>query len=134
MLFVAVVSGFIIPEELPSLLSLLYSNIPPVKKGTDSRVGFGFKLGPHADFQVMLELGPQTNTAPIGPNADPQGKRETLTMQNTDTLVDMVNTWKMPLSQNQPEESSVENEIVNEKVNPLIFKLSIDFFLDFNAS
>ncbi|XP_014355292.2 uncharacterized protein LOC106708319 [Papilio machaon] len=52
----------IIPEELPSLLSVAYSNIPPIKKGTDSRVGFGFAFGNHADFQVMFELGPQTNT------------------------------------------------------------------------
>ncbi|KAI8433223.1 hypothetical protein MSG28_015301 [Choristoneura fumiferana] len=93
----------IIPEELPSLLSVAYSNIPPIKKarasrqewtysrlphllrtiilgfdhscwlvlrnrlqtGTDSRVGFGFAFGNHADFQVMFELGPQTNTAPL---------------------------------------------------------------------
>ncbi|XP_049883933.1 uncharacterized protein LOC126379268 [Pectinophora gossypiella] len=54
--------GVIIPEELPSLLSVAYSNIPPIKKGTDSRVGFGFAFGNHADFQVMFELGPQTNT------------------------------------------------------------------------
>ncbi|XP_028173341.1 uncharacterized protein LOC114362239 [Ostrinia furnacalis] len=54
--------SIIIPEELPSLLSVAYSNIPPIKKGTDSRVGFGFAFGNHADFQVMLELGPQTNT------------------------------------------------------------------------
>ncbi|CAG4949350.1 unnamed protein product [Parnassius apollo] len=52
----------IIPEELPSLLSVAYSNIPPIKKGTDSRVGFGFAFGNHADFQIMFELGPQTNT------------------------------------------------------------------------
>lgn len=39
-----------------------------MKKGTDSRVGFGFRLGDHADFQVLLELGPQTNTKPIGTN------------------------------------------------------------------
>lgn len=54
--------ALIIPEELPSLLSVAYSNIPPIKKGTDSRIGFGFAFGNHADFQVMLELGPQTNT------------------------------------------------------------------------
>ncbi|XP_004925978.1 uncharacterized protein LOC101742014 [Bombyx mori] len=54
--------ALIIPEELPSLLSVAYSNIPPIKKGTDSRVGFGFAFGNHADFQVMFELGPQTNT------------------------------------------------------------------------
>ncbi|XP_053622015.1 uncharacterized protein LOC128681829 [Plodia interpunctella] len=52
----------IIPEELPSLLSVAYSNIPPIKKGTDSRLGFGYAFGNHADFQVVLELGPQTNT------------------------------------------------------------------------
>lgn len=34
--------------------------------GTDSRIGFGYRLGEHADFQVMFELGPQTNTRPIG--------------------------------------------------------------------
>ncbi|CAH1642321.1 unnamed protein product [Spodoptera littoralis] len=55
-------ASVIIPEELPSLLSVAYSNIPPIKKGTDSRVGFGFAFGNHADFQVMFELGPQTNT------------------------------------------------------------------------
>uniref|UniRef100_A0A182VUI5 Uncharacterized protein n=1 Tax=Anopheles minimus TaxID=112268 RepID=A0A182VUI5_9DIPT len=58
--------AFIVPEELPSILSLVYSNIPPIKKGTDSRIGFGFRLGEHADFQVQLELGPQLNTRAIG--------------------------------------------------------------------
>ncbi|XP_035908400.1 uncharacterized protein LOC118510543 [Anopheles stephensi] len=59
-------NAFIVPEELPSILSLVYSNIPQIKKGTDSRVGFGFRLGEHADFQIQLELGPQLNTKPIG--------------------------------------------------------------------
>ncbi|XP_053676247.1 uncharacterized protein LOC128726459 [Anopheles nili] len=63
---VSFTSAFIVPEELPSILSLVYSNIPPIKKGTDSRLGFGFRLGEHADFQVQLELGPQLNTRPIG--------------------------------------------------------------------
>lgn len=58
--------AFIAPQEIPSILSLVYSNIPPVKKGTDSRVGFGYRLGEHADFQVLFELGPQTNTKAIG--------------------------------------------------------------------
>ncbi|CAD7080280.1 unnamed protein product [Hermetia illucens] len=58
--------ALIVPQELPSILSLVYSNIPPIKKGTDSRLGFGFRLGEHADFQVMLELGPQTETRKIG--------------------------------------------------------------------
>lgn len=41
--------------------------------GTDSRVGFGFRLGDHADFQVLLELGPQKETRPLGePSKDEQ--------------------------------------------------------------
>ncbi|XP_052738813.1 uncharacterized protein LOC112042831 [Bicyclus anynana] len=73
--------GVIIPEELPSLLSVAYSNIPPIKKGTDSRIGFGFAFGNHADFQVMLELGPQTNTMnltgqPFPKNGNSNNKRQ----------------------------------------------------------
>ncbi|KAH8352090.1 hypothetical protein KR084_001911, partial [Drosophila pseudotakahashii] len=88
--------AFIVPRELPSILSIVYSNIPPIKKGkmsctflskfetfikrnysiktgTDSRLGFGFRLGEHADFQVMVELGPQKETRPIGePSQDDQ--------------------------------------------------------------
>ncbi|XP_046409160.1 uncharacterized protein LOC124174070 [Ischnura elegans] len=59
--------AFIVPEELPSILSLVYSNIPQIKKGLDSRVGLGFRVGDHADFQVLFEVGPQTNTQPLGP-------------------------------------------------------------------
>lgn len=29
-------------------------------------MGVGFRLGPHADAQIVLELGPQTNTRPLG--------------------------------------------------------------------
>ncbi|KAI5634259.1 hypothetical protein NE865_13016 [Phthorimaea operculella] len=39
--------GIIIPEELPSLLSVAYSNIPPIKKGPQTNTG---KLAP-AGFQ-----------------------------------------------------------------------------------
>ncbi|CAK1546411.1 unnamed protein product [Leptosia nina] len=67
--------SIIIPEELPSLLSVAYSNIPPIKKGTDSRVGFGFAFGNHADFQVMFELGPQTNTLPLNGQAFPSNSK-----------------------------------------------------------
>ncbi|CAK9796987.1 hypothetical protein ANTPLA_LOCUS1042 [Anthophora plagiata] len=67
----------IIPEELPTILSLIYSNIPPIKKGTDSRIGVGFRLGEHADFQVLFELGPQTETDPIG-NADSKRRRDAM--------------------------------------------------------
>ncbi|XP_033338473.2 snustorr snarlik [Megalopta genalis] len=67
----------IVPEELPTILSLIYSNIPPIKKGTDSRIGVGFRLGEHADFQVLLELGPQTETEPIG-KADSKRRRDAM--------------------------------------------------------
>ncbi|KAM7353462.1 snustorr snarlik isoform 1-T3 [Cochliomyia hominivorax] len=66
-------AALIVPNELPSILSLVYSNIPPIKKGTDSRLGFGFRLGEHADFQVLLELGPQKETRPIGDTEDSDG-------------------------------------------------------------
>ncbi|KOX75645.1 hypothetical protein WN51_11972 [Melipona quadrifasciata] len=67
----------VIPEELPTILSLVYSNIPPIKKGTDSRIGVGFRLGEHADFQILLELGPQTETKPVG-NADSKRRRDAM--------------------------------------------------------
>ncbi|XP_003700497.1 snustorr snarlik [Megachile rotundata] len=70
-------TSLIIPEELPTILSLIYSNIPPIKKGTDSRIGVGFRLGQHADFQVLLELGPQTETDPIG-NAESKRRRDAM--------------------------------------------------------
>lgn len=34
--------------------------------GTDSRIGFGYRLGDHADFQVQFEIGPQKETKTIG--------------------------------------------------------------------
>lgn len=71
------VTSLIIPEELPTILSLIYSNIPPIKKGTDSRVGVGFRLGEHADFQILFELGPQTDTNPIG-TTDAKRRRDAM--------------------------------------------------------
>lgn len=68
-------TSLIIPEELPTILSLIYSNIPPTKKGTDSRLGVGFRLGEHADFQILIELGPQTETGQIG-SADSKRRRD----------------------------------------------------------
>lgn len=56
-----------------SLTSLTFLLFPAT--GTDSRVGVGFRLGNHADFQVLLELGPQTETDPIG-NADSKRRRD----------------------------------------------------------
>ncbi|KPI96391.1 hypothetical protein RR46_12421 [Papilio xuthus] len=33
-------------------------------EGNDHRVGFGFRFGNHADFQILYEFGPQTITTP----------------------------------------------------------------------
>lgn len=41
-----------------------------VAAGTDSRLGVGFRVGPNADFQIQVELGPQTRTKSLGPDAD----------------------------------------------------------------
>ncbi|KAK9872805.1 hypothetical protein WA026_019588 [Henosepilachna vigintioctopunctata] len=64
------VAAFIIPDEIPSLLSVVYSNIPVIKKGTDSRIGWGFRLGDRADFQFLTELGPQKYTQPLANEPD----------------------------------------------------------------
>ncbi|XP_017771881.1 PREDICTED: uncharacterized protein LOC108559205 isoform X2 [Nicrophorus vespilloides] len=74
-IFTSKVSPFIVPDEVPSLLSLIYSNIPTIMKGTDSRLGWGFRLGDRADFQVLVELGPQKNTQKLG-NQDDGGNRK----------------------------------------------------------
>lgn len=66
MLFSTDCDGFIVPKEIPELLGSIYSVIPPIKKGTDSRFGFGFRLGEHADFQTIIELGPQMYTKKLG--------------------------------------------------------------------
>ncbi|XP_050452908.1 uncharacterized protein LOC126852290 isoform X2 [Cataglyphis hispanica] len=71
-------TSLIIPEELPTILSLIYSNIAPIKKGTDSRLGVGFRLGEHADFQILIELGPQTETDEIGTSNDAKKRRDVM--------------------------------------------------------
>ncbi|KAL1132479.1 hypothetical protein AAG570_010434, partial [Ranatra chinensis] len=75
-LFSGTSCGLFVPEQLPTLLSFIYTNIPPIKKGTDSRIGLGFRLGPNADFQVLFELGPQQSTLPLGPDGGGTSKRE----------------------------------------------------------
>ncbi|CAB3233692.1 unnamed protein product [Arctia plantaginis] len=55
-------SALIIPDVVQSLAHFIRSFLPTINKGIDSRVGFGFAFGNHADFQVVLELGPQKKT------------------------------------------------------------------------
>ncbi|XP_063392272.1 uncharacterized protein LOC134677774 [Cydia fagiglandana] len=57
----------IVPEDVPMALIGIYGFSPPLRVGKDHRVGFGFKFGSHADFQVMYEFGPQMRTKPLQP-------------------------------------------------------------------
>ncbi|XP_018325516.1 uncharacterized protein LOC108737273 [Agrilus planipennis] len=68
------IQALIVPDEVPSILSIIYSNIPTIKKGTDSRLGYGFRLGDRADVQFLVELGPQTNTRPLANQPDKNGQ------------------------------------------------------------
>lgn len=45
-------------------------------------MGFGFRLGEHADFQILLELGPQKETRPIGENDDSSHNENTFRKRN----------------------------------------------------
>ncbi|BFF96165.1 uncharacterized protein DMAD_13416 [Drosophila madeirensis] len=88
LLYTQKASSFLVPNELPSLLALVYSNIPALKKGTDSRLGFGFRLGENADFQVLVELGPQKETRPIGePNKDDMSFKRQVTPGEQEALL-----------------------------------------------
>ncbi|XP_022125967.2 uncharacterized protein LOC111000720 [Pieris rapae] len=52
----------VVPEDVAMLFTTIYGFAPPIHKGNDHRIGFGYRFGNHADFQVLYELGPQTTT------------------------------------------------------------------------
>lgn len=58
--------ALIAPSQIADAEAVFFSGIPQLKKGTDSRVGYGFRLGEHADFQILFEMGPQKFTKPLG--------------------------------------------------------------------
>ncbi|XP_031624633.1 uncharacterized protein LOC116341607 isoform X2 [Contarinia nasturtii] len=116
-LLVSYCNGLIVPQELSSVLSLVYSNIPPVKKGTDSRVGFGFRLGEHADFQVMFEIGPQKFTRPIGKGASTDDDSDT-----SKRMVDQSDYNKKPVAQTIESGNSYLNKWANEMKSKTIEK------------
>jgi hypothetical protein len=82
--------------------------------GTDSRVGVGFRLGDHADFQVLLELGPQLNTQPLGPAGGNKTRRQVqrpalvvLPATGSETVADTprgkwLSSWRSALVNSQP--------------------------------
>ncbi|XP_038219948.1 uncharacterized protein LOC119838177 [Zerene cesonia] len=53
---------FIVPEDVAMLFTTIYGFAPPIHKGNDHRLGFGYRFGNHADLQVLYELGPQVTT------------------------------------------------------------------------
>ncbi|XP_013143455.1 PREDICTED: uncharacterized protein LOC106107231 isoform X2 [Papilio polytes] len=54
----------IAPEDVSAGLTVVYGFAPRLKLGNDHRVGFGFRFGNHADFQILYEFGPQTISTP----------------------------------------------------------------------
>lgn len=71
--------------------------------GTDSRIGVGFRLGPNADVQFQLELGPQTNTLPIGAGAStadvPAKKRHVpINSGGNSNPQEWLNMWRLKMN------------------------------------
>jgi len=92
--------------------------------GTDSRVGVGFRLGDHADFQVLLELGPQLNTQPLGPAGDNKTRRQVqrpimtvLPATGSETVADTpggkwLSSWRSVLVNSQSTVRALLNQII----------------------
>ncbi|XP_037300677.1 uncharacterized protein LOC119191031 [Manduca sexta] len=57
----------VVPEDVPAGFAAIFGFSPRIFKANDHRFGFGFRLGNHADFQVLYEFGPQTVTKPLQP-------------------------------------------------------------------
>ncbi|KAJ8668740.1 hypothetical protein QAD02_010403, partial [Eretmocerus hayati] len=99
------VSSLIVPEEIPTILGVIYSEIPPIKKGTDSRLGIGFRFGEHADFQIIMELGPQYETTPLKhplSKEDTKRKREAIIYS---ALKGELGPWAQTVAKRQVEQN-----------------------------
>lgn len=75
-------------------------------------MGWGFRLGDRADFQVLVELGPQQYTQPLGNQGDDNSnsKRNTI-----DTLADTL------YAQRQEEKRQKQEREQEEKVLKTLF-------------
>ncbi|CAF4888088.1 unnamed protein product [Pieris macdunnoughi] len=52
-------ASIIVPQEISTLIDFILKFLPPFKKATEeSRIGFGFAYGNHADFQTVVQFGP----------------------------------------------------------------------------
>ncbi|GBP20536.1 hypothetical protein EVAR_78915_1 [Eumeta japonica] len=56
---------FIVPSDVSTGLLTVYGFAPPLLFGTESKLGWGFSLGPHADFQILYEFGPTVDSRPL---------------------------------------------------------------------
>ncbi|KAL1502830.1 hypothetical protein ABEB36_007917 [Hypothenemus hampei] len=102
---------FIIPDELPSILSIIYSNIPTLKKGTDSRIGWGFRLGDRADFQIITELGPQIYTKKLVNQEDDGNTNKRSTLDNVaNTLYAQRQQEKLQQQKEKPKDVKFQGE------------------------
>ncbi|CAH4032374.1 unnamed protein product [Pieris brassicae] len=52
-------ASIIVPQEISTLIDFILKFLPPFKTATEeSRIGFGFAYGNHADFQTVVQFGP----------------------------------------------------------------------------
>lgn len=82
--------------------------------GTDSRLGVGFRLGPNADVQFQLEIGPQSNTLPIGAEATadaPSKKRHVQMSGGNSNPQEWLNLWRLKMSPGYVPEEGEEEEV-----------------------
>ncbi|XP_059483601.1 uncharacterized protein LOC132201445 [Neocloeon triangulifer] len=101
-----IANGLIIPEELPSILSIIYSNIPPIKNGFDTRFGVGFRLGQHADVQFLTEIGPQIETDRLG---EPERRRSAINPPTPQEALYREMAKKQKLPEKQENADAVED-------------------------
>lgn len=72
--------------------------------GTDSRLGWGFRLGDRADFQVLVELGPQQYTQQLANQGDNANNKRNTIDNLANTLYAQRQEEKRQKKQEQPKE------------------------------
>lgn len=78
--------------------------------GTDSRLGWGFRFGDRADFQVLVELGPQRNTQPLANQQDNRNNKRNV----PNNLHNLLYAQKLKEKQKHEEGSqNTEKNVVN---------------------
>lgn len=79
--------------------------------GTDSRLGWGFRLGNRAEIQVLVELGPQTNTQPLG--VQPDSAANSRKRNTADTVANTLYAQRQRYKNNVSENRSKYNTCIN---------------------